>query len=411
MRAQKPRGFILIMSIYVLMVMSILSLSVTTRSLAETMTARQYFWSDSAFSLAEAALDATMSNFRVANFNSVPNTPMGSGTYWTEVTPLPALGPRTYQLIGHGRRESIQRDLEAIVQATPFSVFQYPLFGDQLLDLRGTVETDSYNSNAGLYDPLTAGDNGDLGTNATTNVFVQGPTPDTGVFISGNVTVNGDIQTGEGSDPNAVLDTNGGSYTVSGTTSALSDPLLLPPVIVPAGLTCSDETIESFETLTLGPGEYCFHNLTMGNSVLDPVSGLPIVGPAVLEATGEITIYITGDLVASYNSFIGNTYNPSYTVFQLASPQYQGGLTTEATLAGTTQLYGAIYAPDSQVNLHGTVDIYGSITANTIWQTGTAIIHFDEGLEERDDLPVGGYATDVIYWRDCDPSDGSGCSN
>jgi len=268
------------------------------------------------------------------------------------------------------------------------------------LDLRGTVETDSYNSNAGLYDPLTAGDNGDIGTNATTNVILPGPDPDIGVFISGNVTVNGDIFVGEGSDPNAVLDTNGGSYTVSGTTSASSDPLLLPPVIVPLALTCTDLTIESFATVTLGPGEYCYHNLTMGTP-----DALGALGPAVLEATGEVTIYITGDLLASNNSFVGNTYNPSYTVFQLASPQYQGGLTTKATLTGTTQFYGAIYAPDSPVNLHGTIDIYGSITANAIWQTGTAIVHFDEGLEERDDLPIGGYRTDVLYWRERDLSE------
>jgi hypothetical protein len=347
-----------------------------------------------------------MSNFRRDNFSSWSAAPLGGGEYWAEVVPpaVLGLGPNTYQIFSHGRDESMQRDLEAIVDATPFSVFQYPLFGDQLLDLRGTVETDSYNSNAGPYDPLTAGDNGDIGTNAITNIQLPGPSNDVGLFISGNVDVSGDIYVGAGSDPADVMDTNGGSYTVSGTTSAMSDPLLLPPVIVPAGLTCTDLTILSFETVTLGPGEYCYHNLTMGTP-----DALGAIGPAVLEVTGEVTIYITGDLTAANDSFIGNTYNPSYTLFQLASPEYQGGLTTEATLTGTTQFYGAIYAPDSTVNLHGTVDIYGSITANKIWQTGTAIVHYDEGLQDRDDI-IGGYTTDVIYWRDCDPSDGSGCS-
>lgn len=424
MRAQKPHGFILIMSVYVLLVVSILSLSVSARSLAETMTARQYFWSDSAFSLAEAALDETMSRFRSGTFTDW-SALFGGGDYSATVdppTPPPPPDGGHRLVTAHGRMQSHSRDIEAIVNVDPFSVFQYPLFGDQLLDLRGNVETDSYNSTLGAYGACLSGctglnpvynigSNGDLGTNATySDATVAGP-PTSGIAISGSsVIINGQVNFGSGTtDPMTELTqdsiTGNASPTITGSPDAvaMSSPLLLPPVVVPVGLTCTDLTILSFQTETLAPGEYCYHDLNMGAP-----NALGAVGPAVLNVTGNVTIYISGTIHASGSSFIGNTSKPSYTVFQLASPV--GAMITTATLTGTTQLYGAIYAPDSAVTLSGTVDIYGSITAYSIRQTGDVQVHYDEGLEERDDSPPGGYTTDVMFWRDCDPSDGSGCS-
>src|SRR3989338_11229823 len=104
------RGFILITSIYVMVIMTILSLSMTTRSLAETMTARQYLWSDSAFSLAEASLDETMSRFRGGTFTNWSGT-FGGGTYSATVEPPtppppPDGGPRL--VIGHGEVQSLR---------------------------------------------------------------------------------------------------------------------------------------------------------------------------------------------------------------------------------------------------------------------------------------------------------------
>src|SRR3989338_11300322 len=153
------RGFILITSIYVLVIISILSLSMTTRSLAETMTARQYFWSDAAFSLAEASLDETMARFRGGDFTSPWSATFGGGTYSATVDPPtppppPDGGPRL--VIGHGQMQSLRRGIEAIVNADPFSVFPYPLFGDTRLDINGGGDgfsTDSYNSALGPYDP------------------------------------------------------------------------------------------------------------------------------------------------------------------------------------------------------------------------------------------------------------------
>src|SRR3989338_967346 len=140
MHTQRTRGFILMMSVYVLLVVSILSLSVSARSLAETMTARQYFWNDSAFSLAEASLDETMARFQGGTFTSWSST-FGGGTYSATVeppTPPPPPDGGHRLIISHGEVQSRPRDIEAIVNADPFSVFQYPLFGDKLLDLRGT---------------------------------------------------------------------------------------------------------------------------------------------------------------------------------------------------------------------------------------------------------------------------------
>jgi hypothetical protein len=407
--AQGNRGFILITSIYVLLVVSILSLSMTARSLAETMTARQYFWSDSAFSLAEASLDETMSNFRAGVFDSWSSASFAGGEYWAEVVPpaVLGLGPNVRKIIGHGRDESIQRDLETIVDATPFSVFQKPLFGETRLDINGGGDgfsTDSYNSDIGPYDPLTAGDNGDLGTNATTNVQLPGPTNDVGIFISGDVDINGEVFVGAGSDPAQVVDINPQGTTIqdvaTGGGSTLSAPLLLPSVTVPLALamTCTDLIVETSDPVALPAvvtisEDKCYNNVSVKNGVLNITSG--------------VTIYVTTSFQITtsplYTSFVGNAADPPASIPANAIFQLTSGV-SEAKIAGNTQFYGAIYAPDTDVKLSGNVDIYGSITASTIQVDGSADIHYDEALASVEG-PIGGYRTHVLYWRERDLSE------
>ncbi|MDP3703060.1 MAG: hypothetical protein Q8R78_01540, partial [Candidatus Omnitrophota bacterium] len=376
------------------------------------MTARQYSWSDTAFHLADASLDATMSNFRVANFNSVASTPMGSGTYWTEVTPQPALGSDVYEIIGHGRDESIERELETIVETTPFSVFQFPAFGDKRLDINGGgggsngFNTDSYNSNIGPYDPATAGDNGDLGTNATSNIQLPGPTNDEGIFISGSVDVQGEVWTGTGSDSENVAFIQPTGDTLedvsTGGGSAMYDPLLLPPVIVPLALalTCTDLIVETDDPVALPAvvtisEDKCYNNVSVKNGVLNITTGVKIyVTTSFQITTSPFPLYV---------SLVGNAADPSASVPANAIFQFTSGV-SEAKIAGNTQFYGAIYAPDTDFKLSGNVDIYGSVTADTIRSDGTVAIHYDEALADVED-PIGGYRTEVFYWRERDLSE------
>ena len=410
MHTQRTRGFILMMSVYVLLVVSILSLSVSARSLAETMTARQYFWNDSAFSLAEASLDETMARFQGGTFTSWSST-FGGGTYSATVEPPtppppPDGGPRL--VIGHGQMQSLRRDIEAIVNADPYSVFPYPLFGDTRLDINGGGDgfsTDSYNSALGPYDPATAGDNGDLGTNATTNIELPGPVNDVGIFLSGDVDINGEVVVGAGSDPGDVIaiDPPGTPIEAVATEggSTLSAPLLMPSVTVPLALalTCTDLIVETNDPVALPAVETisedkCYNNVSVKNGVLNITSG--------------VTIYVTTSFQITtsplYGSLVGNAADPSASIPANAIFQFTSGV-SEAKIAGNTQFYGAIYAPDTDFKVSGNVDIYGAITADTIQVDGAADIHFDEALADGGGLPVGGYRTDVLYWRERDLSE------
>jgi hypothetical protein len=51
-------------------------------------------------------------------------------------------------------------------------------------------------------------------------------------------------------------------------------------------------------------------------------------------------------------------------------------------LAGNGALYTDLYAPTSDVSLHGHGELFGRILGKTVTSTGNGNIHFDESLAE-----------------------------
>jgi len=375
----RERGLIIIFSMGVILVLTIIGSALLARSVHEERTSElSAFW-HRALSLAESSVDAAMMKQHVGDFTNLSTVTMAGGTYWADV--IPTGGTLEFLVNGHGMYEAVQRNIEAVTQLTPTSIFQFALFGNQRVYLDGDVITDSYDSRLGAYDPNTAGQNGDIGTNSV----ALG-----GVIVDGDVIINGQIAVGPNvSDPNTVVTINGTSAVITGSPPLVSQSVALPmpAVVIPGSLTCTDLTVKANQTYVLeaAVGAYCFNNLT-------------VLGGATLTADGPVKVYVTNYFHATGNTTIGVPNNPSYLTMLLTAASQA---TIDGSLGGTTEFYGGMYAPNAHVEVGGNAEIYGSIIAQVVETSGEPTIHYDEALGDLMD-PIGLYKVKVLSWRELD---------
>lgn len=247
-----------------------------------------------------------------------------------------------------------------------------PLVGIESIRMAGTPTTDSYNSEEGPYDPLTAGDNGNICSDGWIDVI-------------GAATVNGDANPGEGHETRVI-----GAAEVTGNTDPRTTPLDLPSVDASEAAEYNDNDqipepsgpggvelpggspgppvvdgndnffLTAGQTLDLPPGTYYFNNFTL-------------TGQATINTSGPTTIYVTGDM----NTAGGNMVNSSQTPSNLKLLMTEG----TARILGNSEMYGVLYAPDTDVTITGTGDLFGSVVGRNLTMTGTGDAHYDESLD------------------------------
>ena len=180
------------------------------------------------------------------------------------------------------------------------------------------------------------GSNGDIRLNgSTTN-------------IGGNAFAGGTVSTGTGS--------------VSGTITNGADPQTFPPVprcspysnnagISPASAYNSTTGRLSISgSVTLAPGTYCFDDVIGGGT-------LNTSGPTILNITGR------------FDAGVANSARDAYDL----QVNINGG--GDVRITGGGEAYMVLYAPDSDVDVHGHGDYFGTIIAKTINATGGSGLH------------------------------------
>ena len=390
------RGIIYLMSLGIVFFLTVLSASLLVRGISETQLSERSRSQHAAFQLADAAVDMAAINLRTADVtDDVLSHTLPTGT--SSVVSVTQLGAQLQRVAVRGVSGSEQRNVEAVVQLIPQSIFQFALFGDQTVNVSGNAITDSYNSSLGPYDNdpsspgYNAAHNGDIGTNATTAG---------GVAVSGSIFVDGQVAVGSNvADPTSVVTgydpafITGGTDPPSDTQDVVSQgtPFPMPAVTVPAGLNCPNETITSSTTTTLSPtggqngdGVYCYHNLT-------------VQGNATLTASGEVTVYLTGRLIARGDSTVGVLSDPRQMTFLMDS--FAQATLEQGTITGSTQLAGSLYGPQATIDIQGNAEVFGSIIAKTVNLTGSAIIHYDEALS-TDNNVSNLFQTRIVSWRE-----------
>lgn len=103
------------------------------------------------------------------------------------------------------------------------------------------------------------------------------------------------------------------------------------------------------------------------------VKDFKIAGTATLEATGPVTIYVTGavDLLGTMKTWANAPENLN---IRVASKQ-------KVTVVGTADFFGSIYAPTSSVTIGGTPGFFGRVVGRRLEVWGNVGVHHDETVD------------------------------
>jgi hypothetical protein len=92
-----------------------------------------------------------------------------------------------------------------------------------------------------------------------------------------------------------------------------------------------------------------------------------------LEGTGEIDLFIGGNLLSIGSGSYGDRASPSRTRI------YVGG-SGDVTIIGATGFVGNVYAPHSRITAPGATTVYGSLFGRQIDMPGYLDVHYDRGI-------------------------------
>jgi len=251
------------------------------------------------------------------------------------------------------------------------------IIGLDSVTITGSGYADSYSS-AGGY-PATKGSLANVLSNGTITMGNSGKvwgnvrSTRAGVVMSGSAQVTGNATAG-------TTVTTSGSATVLGTrtNNALAPVMTLPPVAACSPFSSNsgisgtytynagtgDLTINGVNIATLANGNYCFHNITLGNS-------------GQLKVNGLVVIKMTGTLNTSGATNLNNTTQiPSN--FRILS-SYSGS--NGVVLGNSASVYALIYSPSTGLNLSGSAPLFGTFAGKTLIIGSSGALHYDTQLK------------------------------
>lgn len=269
--------------------------------------------------------------------------------------------------------------------------------------------TDPAKSTLFQYDFSKRQANGDVASNDTITNSVDITIGNTEIYGRAMVSPTGAITFG----PNGSV----GSTFVSGqradsVAEALSDGSLrrdfavdIPDVKLPGGATTWPALGSIQNATAIGAGDYRVDSIALSGN-----------DGKVITITGNVRLYVTGDIDLAGNASILISSNSSLQVYAADSCHVAGngvvnqsltpikcqfyGLPTctDFTLSGNGQWIGVVYAPEAAMTMNGGGahgDMSGAVVANTIALNGGTQFHYDESLSESG--PTASY--DIASWK------------
>ena len=228
-------------------------------------------------------------------------------------------------------------------------------------------------------------------------------TGDNSITLKNTAVINGDAAVGVGGDPESDIELNG-SATIEGQTTALAEEYEFQPVLLPEWLSSlpSSGSITGNTTL-VSSAQYSSINLKKNKKItIDGDVTLYVTGDVVLgnstelqiTETGSLTLYLGGNLEAKTTSSINNeTEDPS-------KLQIHGLDSCEKIeFKNSSDVYGVVYAPDAEVTMHNSVTLYGAVVSNQLDMKNSSTLMYDASLRdaEADDAYVRFITTN---WRE-----------
>jgi hypothetical protein len=272
-----------------------------------------------------------------------------------------------YTIEAVGTSGNAERKVVCVLK--PQGPFEFAVFGDEGAELKNSALVDWYNF--GADDEILK-----VGTNSVAS----------GAFILKNSsTINGDVVVGVGGNPDVVIDDFGA--TITGETRALREANVLPSITVPPWLESlpSGGTIQNNTTVT-NSAKYSDINLKNSKTLLiDGDIALYITGEIILGNSAEIQIdndaslilYLGGNFEGKNSSTINNlTQNAKkLQIYCLDSCE-------NMVFKNISDFYGVIYAPDAEVIMDNSANLYGAVVARTFEQKNSAALNYDASLRD-----------------------------
>jgi Flp pilus assembly protein TadG len=254
------------------------------------------------------------------------------------------------------------QDVTATAVAKSTHIQCGPFVGITSVTISGGSYIDSYYSASGTY---TAGSAGQQGT-----VCSNGP-----ISLSGGLTVvHGDAHPGPGHS-----DSMSGGSSVTGSTAALTIPLVEPAVDPGNAATVNDNNSIPLTTQGKDPldskGNF---NLSGGDSVSMPpgtyyFTSLTLSGSSSMTITGMTIIYVAGKVNAGGGTITNTSQIPSN--LQLYP------MDKTCILSGAAQMYAVVYGPTADITRSGgSSDFFGAMVGNSLTLSGGGGLHGDLSL-------------------------------
>ena len=373
-------GSVYIFSLTVMISLAVFAGALLVQSLSGVQISERHVDDTAALHFAEAAVDQALRNLTVNNVAALSTTVLSNGTYWAEMAPEGTLQQR---VTAHGRNANEQRDLDVVIQLTPQSIFKQSLFGDSGVRIKKGAFTDSYDSRlVSQYDPDTANQKGNVGTNATGQASIE---------VRQGSAVNGQLVVGTGmANPlDAVSIDADVIVTADPDAVSASQNLLMVPIDTNS-VTCD---VGDFTT-DLNVAQNTDNNFDADDGVIYCYDDIVMKKNSSISVTGNVKVYAeTLTVDKNSNTNINNGGKPT----QLLMYIYGSG-TVNFDKEGVFS--GAIFAPEATINFKKSIEIFGAIVGDYVDVDKEAKFHFDEALADITGGPTGIYKTDVISWRE-----------
>ncbi|MGH8015207.1 MAG: pilus assembly PilX N-terminal domain-containing protein [Candidatus Zixiibacteriota bacterium] len=254
-------------------------------------------------------------------------------------------------------------------------------FGEKRLQLSGSNNIDSYNSDSGTYSATVAALFADIGSNEliviSSNADIGGnvtsATPGT-ISITGSPNIAGDTSSLGTMQPMNLV--NDDDYTWAEDNNSRFTGMSGDYSFSPGPL---DLFIDDANIATLQPGTYYFTSVYVDQDArIDIGSG------------GAVRIFIDGNIKVQNRGKINDAGKPTkVNVFSKGS---------SIDFDSDSEFRGTLYIPNSDFLHDSDARLYGAIIARRIEMTNNAVIHFDRALL---DLAAGtsGSGYEIIAWR------------
>ena len=378
------RGFVLPAVIFSLAIMSIVVVIALTAANDERRASRATRETILATYVAEAGVRKTLGSLpsaSIAALNSGDSLDLGwqtlpnSGAYRPVIHRIDNGGRHQYMMVVQGRRTSVNGGQSNIVVLfTGDGIdFKFGVYAQSKLTISGGGISDSFDSDVAAYNAATAGNNGDLASDSTISLsagtVVKGDVTSartvTGGIISGTVTQNASPF-----PANQILNCPTGGYT--------------PAASIPTGpgisynATTGDLTVSGGNTLTLPATatQYYFSSVVTSGG-----SKITFNNPS----DAHIDIWVDDML----NVGGGGLANPSGKATTL-SVLSCGVSASNWTISGGSDAYFSVYAPNHDVTVSGSSDLWGALAAKQVTASGGSKFHYDQALGRGRLNPVAG---------------------